>query len=100
MVCFQYTYSTFLGDSDTIYQTGYYNSKPYYTLTYGFVWFDIGTSLWIWSTLLGGGITLDTLNNGGLFYPYCCSFSPSYPNWDNINSPSDFMSVSSVGGCA
>jgi hypothetical protein len=95
VVCFTYTYSS---DSyfETINNTGYYNGKPYYSLTYGYVWYNTGTSLWIWSTILGGGTTLDTLNNGGLFYPN--GVSPY--SWGNTNSPIDFMSGSEVGGCA
>lgn len=98
VVCFAYTYSG-VGYYETISNVGYYNSKPYYELIQGYVWYNTISSLWVWSTAVGGGVTLDTLNNGGLFYPYCCSFSPFYPNWDNINSPSDFISTSSVGGC-
>ena len=98
IVCFVYNYSS-VTYSETIFNTSYYNGKPYYTLTYGYVWYDSGSSLWVWSTILGGGTTLDTLNNGGLFYPYCCTFMV-YPDWDNTNAPTDYILVSSVGGCA
>lgn len=98
VVCFGYMFS---GDTynEVIYHSGYYNGYPYYTLTNGFVWYDTNISLWVWSTILGGGTTLDTLNNLGYLYPQCCLL-PTYPTWDNINSPTDFMSESSVGGCA
>lgn len=100
VVCFNYVYDKVIGVIETITNTGYYNSRPYYTLTYGFVWYDSGTTLWTWSSTLGGGTIHDTLNNGGLFYPYSNSVVPYYPPWDNINFSLEYMNVSSVGGCA
>lgn len=79
---------------------GYYNGKPYFTLINGVIWYDSVSSLWVWSTLLGGGTILDTLDNGGLSYPYCCDIN-TYPYyWSNINAPSDYITFVTIGACA
>ena len=80
-ICFNTSTITSLTPNEFIYADfiGFYNSKPYYSVGFGYVWFNNSTNLWVCSTILGGGTTYCTLNNGSNFLP----ISSQTNQWNN-----------------